>query len=111
MTSSKPSERLPWIGAIALFLWYVLAGFWSRPTTEQPAFAAKPLPATLGGTGLYLPGTLEVDPRNLPFVPQYPLWSDGATKRRWIRLPEGESIDASDPDAWQFPPGTRLWKE
>ena len=23
------------------------------------------------------------------FAPQYPLWSDGATKRRWIRLPAG----------------------
>lgn len=34
-----------------------------------------------------------------------------ADKRRWLRLPAGTAIDASDPDAWQFPPGTRLWKE
>jgi hypothetical protein len=39
------------------------------------------------------------------------LWSDGAAKRRWIWLPAGTSIDARDPDAWNFPPGTKLWKE
>jgi hypothetical protein len=39
------------------------------------------------------------------------LWTDGATKRRWISLPPGTAIDASDPDAWVFPIGTRLWKE
>ena len=45
------------------------------------------------------------------FSPQYPLWSDGAAKRRWIRLPAGTAIDAAKPDAWEFPPGTQLWKE
>jgi len=45
------------------------------------------------------------------FSPQYPLWSDGASKRRWIYLPPGSSIDASHPDAWVFPIGTKLWKE
>jgi len=47
----------------------------------------------------------------LPFSPQYPLWSDGAAKRRWIWLPPGTSIDATRPDAWEFPRGTKLWKE
>jgi mono/diheme cytochrome c family protein len=47
----------------------------------------------------------------LSFTPQYPLWSDGAIKRRWIRLPAGSAIDARHADAWEFPPGTRLWKE
>jgi hypothetical protein len=32
-------------------------------------------------------------------------------KRRWIRLPPGSAIDASDPDRWVFPVGTQLWKE
>ncbi len=76
------------------------------------ASAADPLPGRLSQTGLYLPGsTTRIDPANLPFSPQYPLWSDGATKRRWIRLPTGSDIDARDGDAWVFPPGTRLWKE
>ena len=54
---------------------------------------------------------LRVDPRNLPFAQQYPLWSDGADKRRWIYLPPGTTIDASNPESWNFPVGTKLWKE
>ena len=74
--------------------------------------APAPLPQHLRDTGLYVAGsTSEVRPENLPFSPQYPLWSDGATKRRWLYLPPGTSIDASRPNAWAFPPGTRLWKE
>ncbi len=63
-----------------------------------------PPPRWLGETGLGEPGTFA-------FAPQYPLWSDGAAKRRWIRLPAGAAIDASRPDAWEFPVGTKLWKE
>ena len=36
---------------------------------------------------------------------------DRAAKRRWIQLPEGATIDTSDMDYWQFPVGTKLWKE
>jgi len=69
-----------------------------------------PPPQRLSETGLYRSdGT--IDRRCRPFVPQYPLWSDGATKSRWIRLPEGSKIDVSDIDAWRFPPGTMFWKE
>lgn len=69
-------------------------------------------PSSLHDTGLYSArGALEVDPDHIPFSPQYPLWTDGAAKRRWLSLPAGEAIDASDPDAWNFPIGTRLWKE
>jgi hypothetical protein len=45
------------------------------------------------------------------FQPAFPLWSDGAAKRRWIQLPEGEKIDNSQPNGWVFPIGTKLWKE
>lgn len=73
---------------------------------------AAPLPVHLSDTGLYAAGSsTRIDPRNLSFSPQYPLWSDGAGKRRWIYLPPGTAIDASRPDAWEFPRGTRLWKE
>ena len=73
--------------------------------------AAPALPERLSDTGLYRPGTLEVDPRSRPFSAQYPLWTDGARKARWIALPPGGRIDAADVDAWIFPIGTRLWKE
>jgi hypothetical protein len=52
-----------------------------------------------------------VAPANRPFSPQYPLWTDGATKRRWIYLPEGTTIDARNIRRWEFPVGTRFWKE
>lgn len=62
------------------------------------------LPATLEATGYD-----QADKAS--FTPHYPLWSDGTRKRRWISLPPGARIDPSQPDAWEFPPGTRLWKE
>jgi hypothetical protein len=47
----------------------------------------------------------------VPFEPTYWLWSDGADKRRWLRLPPGTQIDATAMDHWVFPIGTKLWKE
>ena len=46
-----------------------------------------------------------------PFSPQYPLWSDGAAKSRWVYLPPGATIDGRDESAWHFPVGTKFWKE
>lgn len=69
-------------------------------------------PATLAATGLWADAASRTLAEGvMPFEPQYPLWTDGAGKRRWIALPEGTAIDASDADVWQFPTGTRLWKE
>ena len=69
-------------------------------------------PRHLSETGLYAHGGgFHVAPGNLPFSPQYPLWSDGAAKARWIFLPPGRTVDARDPDFWMFPAGTKFWKE
>lgn len=82
-----------------------------RPAAERVPVITT-LPDRLSETGLYADAdALVVDPRNQPFTPQYPLWSDGADKRRWVRLPDGASIDARSADAWDFPVGTRFWKE
>jgi hypothetical protein len=78
-------------------------------TSSAATFAPPP---RLSETGLYADAaTLAVDPRNRPFAPQYPLWSDGAVKRRWVRLPDGAAIDTRDVNHWDFPVGTRFWKE
>lgn len=70
------------------------------------------MPRTLAETGLYSDFENEVIAGGVkPYEPQYKLWSDGATKRRWIYLPPGGQIDTSDPDFWVYPPGTKLWKE
>lgn len=69
-------------------------------------------PMRLADTGLFAAGSVTAPgPGIETFSPQYPLWSDGATKRRWVRLPAGSAIDASRPAVWDFPGGTRFWKE
>ncbi len=88
-----------------------LAAMVAAATLVARMWAAEPLPPRLSETGLYLPGTRTVDPQNRPFAPQYPLWSDGAEKSRWVRLPPGTQVDARDVDNWVFPVGTRFWKE
>ena len=70
------------------------------------------LPERLTDTGLFeggRPGAVAAGVR--AFSPQYPLWSDGLSKRRWIQLPAGGIVDGSDEHAWKFPAGTRFWKE
>ena len=89
------------MGVAALFVAALAVRIWAGP----------PIPERLSQTGLYRPGTGIVDSRNRPFAPQYPLWTDGARKSRWVRLPPGARIDARSVDAWQFPVGTRFWKE
>jgi hypothetical protein len=69
-------------------------------------------PPDLRHTGLYADFAAKtVDPQNMAYSPQYPLWSDGAAKRRWVYLPPGAQVDASDPDVWDFPKGTKVWKQ
>jgi hypothetical protein len=107
--------------ALGLVLMGVLAGLRLSPLPPAASGSAAPLPAAidssqaglprrLSETGLYAAGG-GIDPRNRPFSPQYPLWTDGAAKARWIHLPDAMRIDVSDVDAWRFPIGTKLWKE
>lgn len=89
------------VAGLSLLLHHVIA----QASTNAP-------PPRLRDTGLFAGDTVnEVSAGILAFSPQYPLWSDGAKKRRWIALPPGTFIDAARADAWEFPRGTRLWKE
>ncbi len=70
------------------------------------------LPADLRCTGLYG----DWDKRALAcgvetYTPAYELWADGAGKQRYVALPEGGTIDVTDPDGFKYPVGTRFWKE
>jgi hypothetical protein len=106
---------------LVLALCAACGGGGDKPTDGPPADDILPdtppdgnplMPDTLAGTGLcanaacdqFMPGVWE-------YTPQYPLWSDTATKRRWISLPPGTTIDTTDMDYWKFPVGTKLWKE
>lgn len=69
-------------------------------------------PFWLSSTGLYediASKTISADAIELE--PAFPLWTDGALKRRWLILPAGEQIDNGDPNHWRFPVGTLAFKE
>jgi len=69
-------------------------------------------PSTLECAGLYADFTRQtLSPTAKPYAPAVPLWSDGATKERWIELPPGTQIDVSNPNEWVFPIGTKLFKQ
>ncbi len=84
---------------------------------DTPADTAMPdadpnKPTTLMGTGLCLdPACSQINPDVHPYTPQFVLWADTASKRRWIYLPPGTQIDTTDMDHWVFPQGTKVWKE
>lgn len=83
-----------------------------RYCSALPAAQLSALPVRLSDTGLYADLAADVvAPGVLPYRPQFELWSDGATKRRWISLPPGTRIDTTDMDNWRFPEGTKVWKE
>jgi hypothetical protein len=119
LAAARDGLRRRWRILPALATWLVIAAAGlaacapraMRPEAAPlPLHAADaPLPERLHDTGLFHGDALRPD--LIAYAPQYPLWTDGAEKRRWLYLPPGSAVDASQPDAWQFPPGTRLWKE
>jgi cytochrome c553 len=100
-------KTLTTVVAVAMFLAV------ARATSGQQSEPQAPVaPRFLSQTGLYSnAATLKIDSRNRLFSPQYPLWSDGATKRRWVRLPEGSQINVAELGKWELPVGTKFWKE
>lgn len=82
------------------------------PAVSDATATPDVAPDDLAATGLYADlATKALSPRVRAFAPAHPLWSDGAEKLRWIELPDGATIDASSPDDWRFPVGTKSWKE
>ena len=66
----------------------------------------------LSETGLYSDiAAGQLAPGVLAYEPAYVLWTDAATKSRWVKIPDGETIDTSDMDRWVYPVGTKLWKD
>ena len=86
----------------------------SDPDVSPPDAAALPtaMPQLLSQTGLYADiAAKTIAPGVSEFTPANVLWSDGAAKRRWYRLPPGAQIDSSDMDRWLLPVGTQFFKE
>ncbi len=77
-----------------------------------PVPYARPTYTKLSETGLFSSERAnEIATGAMAFEPSFPLWSDGAEKRRWVALPAGATIDTADMDHWVPPIGTRFWKE
>ncbi len=69
-------------------------------------------PASLSETGMFSDmQSRTLAPGVLPYDVRYPLWSDGAEKQRFVSVPNGAQVDTSNIDLWQFPIGTKAWKE
>src|SRR5581483_8032608 len=67
--------------------------------------------ASIFATNLYADDDLTIAPDVIAYEPASKLWSDGAEKHRYARIPAGTHVDATDVDHWRFPKGTQLWKE
>jgi uncharacterized repeat protein (TIGR03806 family) len=74
--------------------------------------------ATTGGPAAKLSATGCVNASNatqpasglIPYEPNAKLWSDGASKERWMALPDGKNVTVNADGDWDFPNGTVLVK-
>lgn len=81
-----------------------------NPTCRAPA-TPEEMPATLGATGCFDPNDLRSAlPGLIPYDIIAPLWSDGATKHRYLALPDDETITIDTTGDLDFPIGTVLAK-
>jgi hypothetical protein len=73
---------------------------------------ANTMPTLLSQTGLYTDiKTRALSPDVKAFTPAYTLWSDGATKNRYVYMPPGKKINTDEMEFWQYPEGFKLWKD
>ncbi len=99
-------------GAVPVFDASIVDASVADAAAPDAEIDASIFPATLAETGLYSNFANEtLAPGVEEYTPAWPLWSDGAVKRRWVLLPSGTTIDTSDMDHWVLPEGTKLWKE
>jgi hypothetical protein len=84
-----------------------------------PYDGAFPFPTVLSATGAFS-DVLNVVPTDglIPYLPNSPLWSDGALKNRWMAVPNDgppyaadEQIGFAPTGEWSFPNGTVFVKE
>ena len=77
----------------------------------QGAGAGRQIPSQLSQTGC-VNSTSPTEPATglIPYAPNAPFFSDGATKARWLALPDGERIAIDGNDDFDFPNGSVLVK-
>lgn len=99
-------------------IYMLVLGDQGRIFKLQSAGTGAAAPATLSATGVFS-NLASLAPASgiTPFSVNSPLWSDGASKQRWIAVPnDGAPYDASEvirfaaTGEWQFPAGAVLIK-
>lgn len=76
----------------------------------MPSPGAGP-PALLSQTGCFEADAVTPAPSLIPFAPSAELYSDGATKQRWMALPDGASIAVAADGDFELPNGSVLIKQ
>lgn len=93
---------------------YVLDYYGGKIKKLVPTGTPQPdtFPQTLSATGCANPNDATQPASGLiPYDVNAPLWSDGATKKRWMALPNGERITIGTDGDWDLPTGSVLVKE
>ncbi len=90
----------------------LILGFGGGLLRMRPAEPGIDAPSRLSNTGCMDRQDPAV-PRSgfVPYDIEAPLWSDGASKRRWVFLPDGERISWDGSGDAELPPGSALLKE
>ena len=78
---------------------------------DEKARPKHAFPRTLTETGLFASVKDHTPATGLiPYTVNVPLWSDGATKDRFLALPDKGKVVFKEKDQWEFPVGTVLVK-
>ena len=105
------------LGCLGLLPFFVACSSVSPSNSEEILFTRPHNTTCLAGAAHIPPTDLAetgcVDPQDptqgasglIPFSINFPFWSDGAVKNRWMGLPDGKVVTIQDNGAWQFPPG------
>src|SRR5262249_4541296 len=98
--AEDPKTGALWVVDLAGAIYEIL------PTPRDQLQANAAFPRRLSQTGLFtaVPGHV-TDPALIPYAVRAPFWSDGASKTRYIAIPEKGS-GMGDVGAWKFPKGT-----
>jgi uncharacterized repeat protein (TIGR03806 family) len=87
------------------------AGDIDKLARNPPDTSPNKFPRLLSQTGLFTDtATHQVHPGLIPYDVNAPLWSDGASKLRYIAVPADKTIEYTPRGGWNFPDGAALLK-
>ncbi|HMV40991.1 MAG TPA: SO2930 family diheme c-type cytochrome [Leptospiraceae bacterium] len=96
---------------LSLFLFLVLF-FYCKPSNSVHAYLEEPYPEKLSDWKLFIGNISELKPNDgvLPYDLNMPLFTDYASKSRFIWMPKGKSAQYKEEGTFVFPTGTVISK-